>query len=35
LTRRGVLTEPEALEIDTFERMGCLFDILHSKARRD
>ena len=32
--RRGALTESEALEIDTFERMGCLFDILHSKARR-
>jgi hypothetical protein len=32
--RRGDLTESEAVEIDTFERMGCLFDILHSKARR-
>lgn len=33
-TRRGDLTESESVEIDTFERMGCLLDILHSKARR-
>ena len=32
--RRGDLTEPESVEIDTFERMGCLLDILHSQARR-
>jgi hypothetical protein len=32
--RRGELTESEAGEIDAFERMGCLLDILHSKARR-
>ena len=32
--RRGDLTESESVEIDTFERMGCLLDILHSKARR-
>jgi hypothetical protein len=33
-SRRGDLTESESIEIDTFERMGCLLDILHSKARR-
>ena len=33
-SRRGDLTESESVEIDTFERMGCLLDILHSKARR-
>lgn len=32
--KRGDLTESESVEIDTFERMGCLLDILHSKARR-
>lgn len=32
--RRGALSETEAIEIDTFERLGCLLDILHSKARR-
>jgi hypothetical protein len=32
--RRSDLTVPEAVEIDTFERMGCLLDILHSQARR-
>ena len=32
--RRGDLTELEAAEIDTFERLGCLLDILHAKARR-
>jgi hypothetical protein len=32
--RRGELTESDAIEIDAFERMGCLLDILHSKARR-
>lgn len=33
-SRRGDLTESETVEIDAFERMGCLLDILHSKARR-
>ena len=32
--RRGGLSESEAIEIDTFERLGCLLDILHSKSRR-
>ena len=32
--RRGDLTESESAEIDAFERMGCLLDILHSKAQR-
>ncbi len=32
--RRNTLSESEEIEIDTFERLGCLLDILHSKARR-
>jgi hypothetical protein len=32
--RAGTLTSREQLEIDEFERLGCLLDILHSKARR-
>ena len=32
--RQGTLTDSEVVEIDTFERLGCLLDILHSKARR-
>ena len=32
--RAGTLTSPEQLQIDTFEQLGCLLDILHSKARR-
>jgi hypothetical protein len=32
--RAGTLTIPEQLQIDTFEQLGCLLDILHSKARR-
>lgn len=32
--RRGDLTDTETVEIDAFEQMGCLLDILHSKARR-
>lgn len=32
--RGGKLTASEAIEIDTFERLGCLLDILHSKSRR-
>ncbi len=32
--RRGDLTKSEAVEIDAFERMGCMLDILHSQARR-
>jgi hypothetical protein len=32
--RAGTLTRLEQSEIDTFERLGCLLDIVHSKARR-
>lgn len=32
--REGKLSVSEEIEIDTFERLGCLLDILHSKSRR-
>jgi hypothetical protein len=32
--RAGTLTALEAREADVYERLGCLLDILHSKARR-
>lgn len=32
--RQGALSPSEEIEIDTFERLGCLLDILHSKSRR-
>jgi hypothetical protein len=32
--RAGTLTPPEQLQLDTFERLGCLLDIIHSKARQ-
>ena len=32
--RQGKLSTSEEIEIDTFERLGCLLDILHSKSRR-
>jgi hypothetical protein len=32
--RAGTLTPLEQIEIDTFERIGCLLDIVHSKARQ-
>ena len=32
--RQGKLSASETLEIGTFEQLGCLLDILHSKARR-
>jgi hypothetical protein len=32
--RAGKLTSQEQVEIDTFERLGCVLDILHSQARR-
>jgi hypothetical protein len=32
--RAGTLSPQEQVEIDTYERLGCLLDILHSKARR-
>jgi hypothetical protein len=33
-SRVGNLTPQEQFEIDTYERLGCILDILHSKARR-
>lgn len=33
-TRNGTLTPPEQVQIDTFEQVSCVLDILHSKARR-
>ena len=32
--RAGSLTPDEQTQLGTFERLGCLLDILHSKARR-
>jgi len=32
--RAGTLDAREKAEIDAYERLGCLLDILHSKARR-
>jgi len=32
--RGGRLTPSEQVELDTFERLGCLLDIIHSKARQ-
>ncbi len=32
--RAGSLTAQEQAELDTFERLGCLLDIVHSKARQ-
>jgi hypothetical protein len=32
--RAGTLTAQEEQEIDAFERVACLLDIIHSKARR-
>jgi hypothetical protein len=32
--RAGSLTPEEERAIDTYERLGCVLDILHSKARR-
>ena len=31
--RAGTLSPEQQRELDTFERLGCLLDILHSKAR--
>lgn len=31
--RAGLLSSDEEAELDAFERLGCLLDILHSKAR--
>lgn len=30
----GALSPLEQVELDTFERLGCLLDIIHSKARQ-
>jgi hypothetical protein len=32
--RAGALTPDEQTQLDTFERLSCLLDILHSKASR-
>jgi hypothetical protein len=32
--RAGNLTPAEQADLDTFERLGCLLDIVHSKARQ-
>lgn len=32
--REGTLTKAENAEMNDFERLGCVLDILHSKARR-
>jgi hypothetical protein len=32
--RAGNLSPQEQAELDTFERLGCLLSIFHSKARR-
>jgi hypothetical protein len=32
--RAGSLTPDEQTRLDTFERLGCLLDMLHSKARQ-
>jgi hypothetical protein len=31
--RAGSLTSEEQTKLDTYERLGCLLDIIHSKAR--
>ena len=32
--RAGALTSHEQIQMDTFEQLGCMLDILHSKARQ-
>jgi hypothetical protein len=32
--RAGTLAASEQDELDTFERLGCVLDIVHSRARR-
>ena len=32
--RAGALTEDEKQETAAYEQLGCLFDVLHSRARR-
>ena len=31
--RAGILNAEEQLDLDNYERLGCLLDILHSRAR--
>jgi len=31
--RAGALTPQEQVDLDNYERLGCLLDIIHSKAR--
>jgi hypothetical protein len=31
--RAGTLTATEQADLDTFERLGCVLDIIHSQAR--
>jgi hypothetical protein len=33
-SRTGELTPDDQLEADTYEQLGCLLDIIHSKARQ-
>jgi hypothetical protein len=32
--RAGTLTASEQADLDTFERLGCVLDIIHSQARQ-
>src|SRR4051794_37319608 len=32
--RAGTLTPAEQVDLDTFERLGCLLDMIHSQARQ-
>jgi hypothetical protein len=32
--RAGALTAAEQVDLDTFERLGCLLDMIHSQARQ-
>jgi hypothetical protein len=32
--RTGELTPDDQFEADTYEQLGCLLDIIHSKARQ-
>jgi hypothetical protein len=32
--RAGALTPAEQMDLDTFERLGCVLDIIHSRARQ-
>ena len=30
----GALTPPEQMELDAFERLSCVLDVIHSRARK-